>query len=138
MINAHSSLRCVWLHVQVEVYMQVSSHVQFIACIKSYYFHILFCYICPIRRNFSLRNFSLSIRCRKIKTFLKLNFFPKLYEIIQKKCCSLLSSNKPLLIITWCRNTFMFALSFVILRTPISYRFLVKEQVWQVENLLVS
>ena len=51
-----------------------------------------------------MKQFSLNIICMKFKTWLIIKYFRKI-------CCSLVSSNKTLLIITWCGHTFMLTLS---------------------------
>ena len=66
--DSHCSLRCMGLHVHVQAHTQVSLPVQFVTHAKSY-FHFLFCYyyIFPVKRNFSLEDFSLKIIYRKLK-----------------------------------------------------------------------
>ena len=55
---AYCSLKRMRLHVHAQAHMQVSLHVQFIACAKSKYF--------LVRKNFSLKDFPLSIINYKI------------------------------------------------------------------------
>ena len=89
-----------------QAHTQVSLRVQFIARTKSLYFGFCFFnyYVFLVSGNFSLKHFSLNILCMKFKTWLIIKYFRKI-------CCSLVSSNKILLIITWYGHTFMFALS---------------------------
>ena len=99
--NSYCSLR----RARAGTHTQVSSRVQFIARTKSLYFDFCFnYYIFLVSGNFSLKHFSLNIICMKFKTWLIIKYFRKI-------CCSLISSNKTLLIITWYGHTFMFALS---------------------------
>ena len=98
---AHCSLR----HVRLDAHGQVHATKCAIYCAHEIIVFSLFAllFIFPVRRNFSLKDFSLKIIYRKFKMWLVVKYFRKI-------CCPLVSSNKPLLI-TWFWHTFTFALS---------------------------